>query len=62
MKKNKYLNTVGDGWLGVTLQDLQEMKREDLIQHLELRGCACYDDESTQLLREAAIEDWEGEL
>lgn len=38
------------------------MSRAELQLHLETRGCAVYDDESTELLRQAAIEDWEGEI
>ena len=38
------------------------MNRDELVIHLESRGTACYDDESTELLRQCAIEDWEGEL
>ncbi len=49
-------------FMEVELQQLQQMTREQLIKHLELRGFACYDDETTDLLRETAIEDWEGQV
>ena len=49
-------------FMEVELQQLQQMTREQLIKHLELRGFACYDHETTDLLRETAIEDWEGQV
>ena len=45
-----------------TLEEIKQMSRRELIEYLELRGTACYDDEPTSLLREAAIEDWECEI
>jgi hypothetical protein len=48
-------------FIEVSLQQIQQMSRQELVEYLELRGTACYDDESTSLLRECAIEDWEGE-
>jgi len=56
------METIGHKFIEVSLQDLQRYSRAELIKHLEARGCACYDDESTELLRQTAIEDWEGEL
>ena len=56
------LETHTGNFVDVSLQDIQRMDRTELVSYLELRGCACYDNESTELLREAAIEDWEGEL
>ena len=39
---------------------LETMKRAELVDWLEgCRGMACYDDESTELLREAALEDYD---
>ncbi len=38
---------------------IQHMNRRELVEHLESRGFACYDDESTKLLRETALEDLE---
>jgi hypothetical protein len=37
------------------------MSRSDLVTYLEARGHACFDDESTSLLRECAIDDFESE-
>ena len=56
------LETINSRFISVTLQDIQQMSRNQLIKYLELRGCACYEDESTSLLRETAIEDWENEI
>ena len=56
------LETHTGNFVDVSLQDIQRMDRTELISYLESRGCACYDNESTELLRETAIEDWEGEL
>ena len=56
------LETHTGKFIEVMLQDIQRMDRTELVIYLELRGHACYDNESTDLLREAAIEDWEGEL
>ena len=55
-------NGVGDRWQHCSRQTIEEMDRDDLIGWLEFRGFACYDDESTELLRETAIEDYEGEM
>jgi len=44
-----------------SVEDIQEANREDIVQYLENWGTACYDDESTSLLREAAIETFETE-
>tara|TARA_B100000427_G_scaffold300884_1_gene283640 strand:+ start:481 stop:660 length:180 start_codon:yes stop_codon:yes gene_type:complete len=49
-------------FIEVSLQEIQQMTRQELVEFLELRGSACYDDESTELLRQCAIEDWEGEM
>jgi len=39
-----------------SVEDIQKASREEIIQYLEGWGVACYDDESTSLLREAAID------
>ena len=39
-----------------SVEDIQRAGREEIIQYLEGWGVACYDDESTSLLREAAID------
>ena len=44
-----------------SLKQIKEACRQELIQYLEGWGTACYDDESTSLLREAAIETFETE-
>jgi len=44
-----------------SVEDIQRASREEVVQYLEGWGCACYDDESTSLLKEAAIETFETE-
>ena len=56
------METYKGTFIDVSLQEIQQMTRQELIDYLELRGTACYDDESTSMLRECAIEDWEGEM
>ena len=41
--------------------DIHDATRKELIQYLEGWGVACYDDEATSLLRDAAIETFETE-
>ena len=41
--------------------DIQQATRAEIIAYLEAWGTACYDDESTSLLREAAVETFETE-
>jgi hypothetical protein len=55
-------NGVGDQWQHMTRDDIKDMNRDELVTWLEFRGCACYDDESTSLLRESALEDFDGEM
>ncbi len=44
----------------MTREQLEQMERNELIQWLEnARSVACYDDESTDLLRQAALEDFD---
>lgn len=43
------------------LKEVQRASRHELVLYLESWGTACYDDESTSLLREAAIETFETE-
>ena len=43
------------------LSEVQQATRDELIQYLESWGTACFDDESTSLLREAAIDTFETE-
>jgi len=56
------MERVGWTFANTSLIEIQQMSRAELQLHLETRGCAVYDDESTELLRQAAIEDWEGEI
>ena len=44
----------------MTRTELEEMDRADLVSWLEGARCiACYDHESTELLRECALEDFD---
>jgi hypothetical protein len=43
------------------LKEVQNASRQELVQYLESWGTACYDDESTSLLREAAIDTFKTE-
>ena len=54
-----YLETCDGSFVEVTKQQIKKMNRRELIEHLESRGIACYDDETTKELRECAIEDLE---
>ena len=54
-------NGLGDNWRFMTRDDLENCTRSALVEWLEFRGCACYDNEPTELLREAALEDYDGE-
>ena len=44
-----------------SVEEIEVAGREEVIQYLEGWGCACYDSESTSLLRDAAIETFETE-
>lgn len=55
------LETYTGDFLSVTRRDIIEMNRDELQDFLEARGFAVYDDESTGLLRETALEDFENE-
>ena len=44
-----------------SVEEIEVAGREEIIQYLEGWGVACYDDESTSLLKEAAIETFETE-
>ena len=57
----KYLETITGNYVGVSRRDIERASRSELVAYLEARGSACYDDESTELLREAALDDWDGE-
>ncbi len=44
-------------YIDITIRELRTASRKKIIQYLESRGVACYDDEPTDLLRQAAVED-----
>ena len=44
-----------------SIEEVLEASRQELVQYLESWGTACYDDESTSELREAAIDTFETE-
>ena len=43
------------------IEDVKNATRDELVAYIESWGTACYDDESTSLLREAAIDTFETE-
>ena len=45
----------------MTIGELRTASRKRIVQWLEHRGFACYDDEPTDLLRQTAIEDLLGD-
>jgi hypothetical protein len=57
-----YLETYTGNFLFADRKTINNMTRSELIEHLEARGIACYDDESTSELRQCALEDLEGEM
>ena len=57
----RYLETYSGDFLAVSRRDLERATRAELIDYLEARGSACYDCEPTELLREAALDDWDSE-
>ena len=54
-------NGMGDNYRSNTREHIERMTRCELVEWLEFRGCACYDDESTSLLRDCALEDYDCE-
>jgi len=40
-----------------SVKDIKQMTRQELWHYLECRGFACYSNESTKELRDAALED-----
>jgi hypothetical protein len=60
-KKKMLLETVSGKFIAVTEGHVLRMTRSELQEHLEQRGYAVYDDESTRDLRECALEDFENE-
>ncbi len=57
----KYLETHRGDFVSYSRRDLELATRAELVEYLESRGSACYDDETTELLRAAALDDWDGE-
>ena len=55
------LETHRGSYLDVSRKSLENASRSELVTFLEMRGSACYDDESTELLRECALDDWDCE-
>ena len=49
------------GYRTMTREFIRRMSRSELQEWLEFRGMAVYDDESTSLLRDVALEDFDGE-
>jgi hypothetical protein len=56
-----YMETHNGHYIEVSRKYLEEAGRKELVQFLELRGSACYDSESTSLLRAAALDDYDSE-
>jgi hypothetical protein len=56
-----FLETYSGAYIEVDRRHLENASREELISFLESRGSACYDDESTTLLRECALDDYDSE-
>ena len=52
---------VSCGFRTMTREFIERMTRAELEEWLEFRGMSVYDDESTSLLRDCAIEDFENE-
>ena len=48
--------------LEVTLQDIQQMSRSELVNYLTTHGVQVTHDDLTEILRQRAIEDWEGKI
>ena len=44
-----------------SVEEIYKASRQEIIQYLESWGTACYDDEPTSLLREAAIDTFKTE-
>jgi len=56
---SKSLERINGQFVDVNKRAIKNMSRRELVDHLESRGFACYDDESTKELRECALEDLE---
>ena len=49
------------GFRAMNREFIERMSRSELVEWLEFRGMACYDDEPTSLLRDCALEDYDAE-
>ena len=56
-----YLETYTGDFIEVSKHYIENAPRHQLVEYLEMRGTACFDSESTELLRECALEDFENE-
>jgi hypothetical protein len=56
-----YLENLSGNFNWIDRRDIVDMSRDELQGYLERRGFAVYDDESTSLLRETALEDFDNE-
>ena len=54
-----YLETHRGDYKAITRPMINQMTRAELERHLEDRGFAVYDNESTDLLRDTALEDFD---
>ena len=61
MGKVMYMETQRGDFVECSREYLETARRHQLIEWLELRGTACYDDESTEELRQCALQDWDCE-
>ena len=48
--------------LKITLQDIQQMSRSELVNYLTNNGVQVVYDDLTEILRQKAIEEWEGKI
>ena len=55
------IETMAKGAKMNSIMEIKKATRHELVAYLESWGTACYDDEPTSLLREAAIETFETE-
>ena len=56
-----FFEGVSCGYRTMTREFIERMSRKELQEWLEFRGMAVYDDESTSLLRDVALEDFGSE-
>ena len=56
-----FLETHTGEYINVDRRYLENATRTELVSFLELRGSACYDNESTALLRASALDDYDAE-